>query len=121
MSDEAPRRSRLGKVAVRMVVSALLLVWVWPEEPLALGRALREASPGWLAAAFALHGAGVWLSAVRWRMLLEATGTRIGVGRLAGSYLIGFFFNTWLPSGFGGDVVRAWDTRQLAVGNNATC
>jgi uncharacterized protein (TIRG00374 family) len=107
---------RTFKIALRAVMSGLLLWWVWPRDLAALGQALREASPGWLLAALALHAVGVWLSAVRWRMLLEATGTRVPVSRLAASYLVGFFFNTWLPSGFGGDAVRAWDTRREADG-----
>lgn len=116
MSLAGAQLPRLAKVVARALVSAALLAWVWPDDPGALVRAFQGASPGWLGAAFALHGVGVWLSAVRWRMLLAATGTRVGVGRLAASYLVGFFFNTWLPSGFGGDAVRAWDTRREAEG-----
>lgn len=116
MSGESRTFRRLTKIAARACVSLALLAWVWPDDPGTLVRELGTASPSWLVAAFALHGVGVWLSAVRWRMLLSATGTQVGVGRLASSYLVGFFFNTWLPSGFGGDAVRAWDTRREAEG-----
>lgn len=110
------RVHRLLKVLLRAAVSALLIAWVWPADVSGVVAALRNASPGWLAGALALHAVGVWLSAVRWRMLLVAGGARVSIVRLSASYLVGFFFNTWLPSGFGGDAVRAWDTRHEAEG-----
>ncbi len=99
-------------------MSVALIAWVWPSNLESVVAALRQASLGWLAAALALHAVGVWLSAVRWRMLLVAGGAQISIARLSASYLVGFFFNTWLPSGFGGDAVRAWDTRHVAEGTS---
>ncbi len=116
-AGEPPRRARRwGWIALRAAASAALLAYVWPRDYRAIGRVIESADLGWLLAALALHAVGVWLSAWRWKLLLERGGRPISVARLSASYLVGFFFNTWLPSGFGGDAVRAYDTRREADG-----
>jgi uncharacterized protein (TIRG00374 family) len=72
----------------------------------AIGRALKEAAWGWLALSFSLHAFGLFFSAYRWQILAEAQGDKIPLGYLVKSYLIGKFFNTFLPTTYGGDVVR---------------
>ncbi len=64
---------------------------------------------GLLALSFCLHALGLLISVHRWRILARAQGDDIPFGFLAKSYLIGKFFNTFLPTSFGGDVVRIWD------------
>lgn len=103
------------RTALRIAVTIGLLSWLLARADLSrIGAALAETSPLWVAAALALHGVGILLSAERWRLLLEAQGTRTGLGFLAGSFLAGLFFNNFLPSTVGGDVVRARDTAPLA-------
>ncbi|MGB8953205.1 MAG: lysylphosphatidylglycerol synthase transmembrane domain-containing protein [Candidatus Aminicenantales bacterium] len=63
----------------------------------------------WLAVSFSLHFLGLLISAYRWQILAQAQGDHIPLGFLAKSYLVGTFFNNFLPSRFGGDVVRIWD------------
>ena len=63
----------------------------------------------WLALAFSLHAIGLFSSAYRWQILARAQGDVIPLGYLIKSYLVGTFFNNFLPSSFGGDVVRIWD------------
>ena len=64
----------------------------------------------WLALAFSLHSVGLFLSACRWRLLLKAQEMNGSVRALASSYMVGFFFNTFLPTTVGGDISRAYDT-----------
>ena len=47
------------------------------------------------------------LRALRWRVLLIGAGATVNFGRLTQLYFIGNFFNAFLLSGMGGDVVRA--------------
>jgi uncharacterized membrane protein YbhN (UPF0104 family) len=108
-------RQRLFNVA-RIAISALLLIWVIRSAGLAdLLRVARTAD--WrlygLAAALALVGIGV--RALRWQALLEAVGARVPFRRTLYLYFVGAFFNTFLPTGFGGDVVRV-----LEIGPGAT-
>lgn len=63
----------------------------------------------WIAASFSLHALGIWISAVRWRILIRAQGDTVPLGFLVKSYLVGTFFNNFLPTRFGGDIVRIWD------------
>ncbi|OFX13829.1 MAG: hypothetical protein A2Z18_02400 [Armatimonadetes bacterium RBG_16_58_9] len=61
-----------------------------------------------LVVAFALPALGVLVSALRWRVLLAAHGLSISIPRLAEAVLIGTYYNQFLPSTIGGDVVRSW-------------
>lgn len=47
------------------------------------------------------------IRAFRWSLLLRGLGVSIRFSRLVELYFVGNFFNAFLPSGFGGDVVRA--------------
>jgi uncharacterized protein (TIRG00374 family) len=70
---------------------------------------LKSASAGLLLLSFSLHILGLLISAVRWRILIKAQGDSVPIGFLVQSYLVGTFFNNFLPSRIGGDVVRIWD------------
>lgn len=69
--------------------------------------AIASVKPAWLAAAYGLHLMGYLLSAWRWQMLLRARGRREGIIPLSRMILVGTFFNFFLPTTIGGDVVRA--------------
>jgi uncharacterized protein (TIRG00374 family) len=70
---------------------------------------LRQVSWGWLIVAFSLHGLGLLISALRWQILARAQGDEVPLTFLIQSYLVGTFFNNFLPTRFGGDIVRIWD------------
>lgn len=53
--------------------------------------------------------ASVASKAWRWGIVMNWRGIRLSPGYLLFSYFIGMFFNNFLPSGFGGDVVRAYE------------
>jgi uncharacterized membrane protein YbhN (UPF0104 family) len=50
---------------------------------------------------------GLMLSALRWRVLLAAAGVSVSLGRALRLYVLGYFFNFFLPTTVGGDIVRA--------------
>jgi uncharacterized membrane protein YbhN (UPF0104 family) len=56
----------------------------------------------------------ILVSAWRWRFLLDAQHVRASLGWLTNSYLVATFFNNFLPSNIGGDVIRIRDTAQAA-------
>lgn len=70
---------------------------------------LRDVDISWLAVSFSLHSVGLLVSAYRWQILARAQGDAVPLGFLAKSYLVGTFFNNFLPTRFGGDIVRIWD------------
>jgi uncharacterized membrane protein YbhN (UPF0104 family) len=51
-----------------------------------------------------------WRGTWRWRVLLDAQGVHVPRSRLLSSYLVAIFFNNFLPSNIGGDVVRITNT-----------
>lgn len=61
----------------------------------------------WLLIALVLMILSLVLRAWRWRVLLVGAGAVVRFGRLTQLYFIGNFFNAFLLSGMGGDVVRA--------------
>lgn len=50
----------------------------------------------------------VWASCLKWRLLLRYRGCDIGLPRLMRYYVIGYFFNNFLPSSVGGDLARSY-------------
>jgi hypothetical protein len=110
MSDIKSRKDVLA-LLLKLAVSLGLLAYIVLEQaPVPdILRVLRGVDMFWILASFSLHALGLWISAVRWRILILAQGDTVPLGYLVKSYLVGTFFNNFLPSRFGGDVVRIWD------------
>lgn len=68
---------------------------------------LRAADLRLLALALLLFLVSLLIRAGRWAVLLRALGLAVPFWRLVYLYFVGSFFNSFLPTGFGGDVVRA--------------
>lgn len=89
----------LGLVLLNLDVNAIL-------------RVIGQVQLGWMAAGAALMVLSLIVRAYRWHLILRGVGSAIRFGRLVELYLIGSFFNAFLPSGLGGDVVRAAEAAQ---------
>jgi uncharacterized protein (TIRG00374 family) len=74
----------------------------------------RTASAPWLGAALALYLMMILVSAWRWGLLLNAQNIRLPFTKLTSSFLVATFFNNFLPSNIGGDVIRVADTAPAA-------
>ena len=59
---------------------------------------------GW---AFVAFGPALFLMAVRLRLLLSAGGVTVPFWTLVRLHYLGFFFNTFMPGGAGGDIIKA--------------
>lgn len=94
---------RILRIVISLVVLAIVIVNVGTENLLG---ALRTIDLRWFALAVLIHLAGLVIRTWRWSMLIAALGTPIAFGRLLYLYLAGTFFNTFLPTGIGGDVVK---------------
>ncbi|HJZ12078.1 MAG TPA: lysylphosphatidylglycerol synthase transmembrane domain-containing protein, partial [Acidobacteriota bacterium] len=70
----------------------------------------RNTSWNWILLAASLHIIGLLISAYRWQLLLSAQQVRAPLWDLLRSYLIGGFFNNFLPTRVGGDVYRMVDS-----------
>lgn len=100
-------------VALRAAVSVGALWLVFSKVNLAeVGRAFATMDLRWALAALASVYLAVAISAIKWWVLVQARGYTVSFWRLARHYFVGFFFNNFLPTSVGGDVVRAWDLGQ---------
>ncbi|MEO6222112.1 MAG: lysylphosphatidylglycerol synthase transmembrane domain-containing protein [Vicinamibacterales bacterium] len=115
-TDQSPRAGRQALLwAIKIVVSSGLLFLLLSRVDLArLWATARTASIPWLLAALGLYFAMVLVSAWRWGVLLHAQRIRAPLGMLLQSYLVATFFNNFLPSNIGGDVIRVRDTAPAA-------
>jgi uncharacterized protein (TIRG00374 family) len=99
---------------LKLAVSVLLLLYlVSTTDPQALMRRVRGGDPLLLALAALLYVVVLGISTWRWQLLLKAQGYPAPLGRLSASYLVATFFNNFLPSNIGGDLVRVRDGREL--------
>jgi glycosyltransferase 2 family protein len=106
---------RYAITALKLSVSAILLgVLFWRIDVGRLWATARTASIPWLFGALLVYGVVVVASVWRWHLLLGAQGVDIAVSRLISSYLVALFFNNFLPSNIGGDVIRIRDSSRDA-------
>ena len=101
----------LLKIAVSAVLIGVLISRIDVSK---LWSVARTATISWLAAALIVYLAMVLVSAWRWRLLLQAQGIALRFRTLTSSFLVATFFNNFLPSNIGGDVVRVADTAPAA-------
>jgi uncharacterized membrane protein YbhN (UPF0104 family) len=95
-------------VRFRLAASgALLTVIGWRLGAGQIGAAMSEADPTWLLAGVGATVAALAVSAWKWQLLLRAAGVEASLVTLFEAYLVGQFFNNFLPSNVGGDVARA--------------
>ena len=114
MSQPQPDSSRARRhvlLAVKLSVSIILLVVLFSRIDVAqLWATARLASVPWLLVAMAVFAvstlAGVW----RWHLLVKAQHIDLSFQALLGSFLVALYFNNFLPSNIGGDVIRIGDT-----------
>lgn len=101
----------LAKIIVSLGLLAVLFSKV---DAAAIWDRARQASPAWLGLALAAYFGALVISAWRWGVLLAGCGVAVPVRRLLSSFLVATFFNNFLPSNIGGDVVRVADTAKPA-------
>jgi hypothetical protein len=101
---------RAAFLFLRVAVSAGLVGWLLSRVDLAtIPRAISNVGAGELLLIFALQLVNTALKSWKWQKLLEADGIRVSHLSAFGSYMVGTFFNVFLPSSVGGDAVRAVD------------
>jgi uncharacterized protein (TIRG00374 family) len=105
---------RSALLGVKVAVSLALLAYLFSITDLAaLEERVRSADLLLLAAAVGCYVAMLALATWRWQVLLEGLGVAAPLRRLTASYLVATFFNNFLPSNIGGDVVRVRDGSRI--------
>ncbi len=95
---------------LQLAVTIALLIWVFhdPEQRHKMAKALHEADYRWVVAAIVAYIIVEIAAAVRWQILLRVQKIRLNVSRLSGLFLIGMFYNQFLPGGTGGDIIKSY-------------
>ena len=97
----------------RVLISAGALVFLcWRIDPGKTLDELRQVDLRYLLAAFVLFVLGLVIRAYRWFVLVRSLDPGVSFGRLLRLYFVGQFFSSFLPTAFGGDVVRAAELTQ---------
>jgi uncharacterized membrane protein YbhN (UPF0104 family) len=102
-------------MAVKLAVSVALLALLFSRIDVArLWASVRRASVPWLLVAVSVYVLNVLAATWRWHLLLAAQDVPVRRRTLLGSFLVALFFNNFLPSNIGGDVIRISDTARAA-------
>ncbi|MBW8714053.1 MAG: flippase-like domain-containing protein, partial [Acidobacteria bacterium] len=107
--NDAPhsRARTIALALLKAIVSIGLLALLLSRVDVArLWSYARNASLAWLASALCLYLLMVLASTWRWSLLLRAQRVLLRFSTLTSSFLVATFFNNFLPSNIGGDVVR---------------
>jgi uncharacterized protein (TIRG00374 family) len=95
---------------LRIVVSIILFSFIlfflnWQD----IKKAIIKADARILLVAFSLHIIGLLISVIRWQVLLKAVGIKENFKNLLVIYWVSLFYNLFLPTSIGGDLVRVYD------------
>lgn len=96
----------LGRLALG--VSLLTALLIWNDNGRKVLNAFVQAQPLYLIPFFCITYPLLGASCMKWGLFLTERGVVIPFHRLLSLYLIGSFFNNFLPSMIGGDLVRAY-------------
>ncbi|HXY40806.1 MAG TPA: lysylphosphatidylglycerol synthase transmembrane domain-containing protein, partial [Vicinamibacteria bacterium] len=112
---------RAALLAAKIAVSVALLTYLLATTDLrAIEARVRTADLLDLLVAVLFYCAMLALATWRWQLLLRGLGRSASLGRLTASYLIATFFNNFLPSNIGGDIVRVRDGSRLTGSTTAS-
>ena len=75
---------------------------------------VRGMNPAWIALALLIYAAQQMIGVWRWNRLLRAQHINVDTRKLTESIWVSSFFNNFLPTNIGGDVVRIADTAPAA-------
>jgi uncharacterized protein (TIRG00374 family) len=104
---EEPKRHPL-KFLIRIAIGigvVGVLIWRTPDRSELLD-AFSGATPGWAIAAGVALFVGIIASAARWSAYLRALEIPLRFSTVLRLYFVGTFFNSFLPSGIGGDAYK---------------
>lgn len=103
------------KVVVRLGISAALLYFVLRSIDLpSFWERVKGMNPAWILLALAAYVLTQTIAVWRWHRLLRAQHIEVERQKLIESIWVSLFFNNFLPSNIGGDVIRIADTAPAA-------
>lgn len=89
-------------------------------DPKEIAKTLKTTIPIFAFLSFSLHAVGILIKSIRWNILLKENGSPYPISELVKFYLVANFFHHFLPTRFGGDIIRISDTRTMKNGISAS-
>jgi len=113
MSLIKARRNRYIFLFVRIAVVVCGIIWgvYWLSQGQRwanLTAVFRRMNPWIFAAATVIYAVGNIIASLRWWLLLRTQSIFIGFWAAVRLFFLGWFYNNFMPSSVGGDLVRAW-------------
>ena len=95
---------------LQVSVTLAMLWWVFhdPNQRDKMKTALINADYRWVAAGIFAYLVVELAAAIRWQILLRVQKIKLTLRRVAGLFLIGMFYNQFLPGGTGGDIIKSY-------------
>jgi len=94
----------------QLSVTTAVLYWVYhdPSRRAQMVEAIRNAQYRWVLLGILAYTVVEVAAAFRWHVLLKVQKIHLSLPRLAGLFLIGMFYNQFLPGGTGGDIMKSY-------------
>src|SRR6266576_224175 len=94
----------------QLSVTVAVLYWVYhdPSRRAQMVEAIRNAQYHWVFLGILAYVVVEAAAAFRWHVLLKVQKIRLTLPRLSGLFLIGMFYNQFLPGGTGGDIIKSY-------------
>jgi uncharacterized protein (TIRG00374 family) len=111
------RKKILGLV-IRIGVSAGIIAYIFSKPDTSFSKitaAIADIRIPWLIAALLLYKVGLLIGSYRWQILMRAHGIPVSYRHAVGLNYLGCFFNNFMLSLTGGDVVKAYYASKLTA------
>jgi glycosyltransferase 2 family protein len=94
----------------QLSVTIAVLYWVYhdPDRRAQMAEAIRGAQYRWVVMGILAYVVVEAAAAFRWHVLLKVQKIHLTLPRLSGLFLIGMFYNQFLPGGTGGDIIKSY-------------
>jgi uncharacterized protein (TIRG00374 family) len=105
----------------QLTVTIAVLYWVYhdPNRRAQMAEAIRNAQYRWVILGILAYVVVEVAAAFRWHVLLKVQGIHLNVLRLSALFLIGMFYNQFLPGGTGGDIMKSYYLLKETPGKKA--
>ena len=94
----------------QLAVTIAVLYWVYhdPHRRAQMAEAIRDAQYRWVVIGILAYVVVEVAAAFRWYVLLKVQKIHLALPRLSALFLIGMFYNQFLPGGTGGDIIKSY-------------
>jgi len=120
MKPQTPRKGRLLILGKLLVSGSLLALLFWRVDRAAFLRSVEALPLSVFLGCVGLYSLGYVISTLRWQRLLVAEGIHLPLWRLILVYFEAAFFNLFLPTLIGGDIVRGYTIYRITRGHDAS-